>query len=129
MRRSIKLLCTILLFLLLLTSLRLLWMKNLSPEINLGASEAGMMDLSTFSADEEALYPLVGEWLYFSDELLTTEEIKAKRDEAQIKTYPQDWMEESVKKDYNYGTFYTELSMPDDLLDRKSTRLNSSHVS
>lgn len=91
-------------------------MKNLSPEINLGASEAGMMDLSTFSADEGALYPLVGEWLYFSDELLTTEEIKAKRDEAQIKTYPQDWMEESVKKDYNYGTFYTELSLPDDLL-------------
>src|SRR5690625_6738602 len=84
MKKSVKLTITIFVFLLALTGIRLLWMINVSPNLNFGESEAGVMDLSSFKS-EKALYPLAGEWLYYPDVLLSAEEIKKNPDKGHVK--------------------------------------------
>jgi len=115
MKKSIKLTLTIFVFFLALTGIRFLWMMNVSPKVNFGESEAGVMDLSSFESGK-ALYPLAGEWLYYPDVLLSADEIKKNPDKGHVKHYPQDWLEQSAIKDYNYGTFYTRLYIHDNLL-------------
>src|SRR5699024_6998870 len=117
MRKYLKLLFIIFIFFLLLTSLRLLWMKNLSFETFSGISEAGSLDLSTYSAQDETLYPLDGEWLYYPNELLTAEESKTKIHDDETRAYPHGWIEETETTEYKYGTFYMQLSLPDNLLE------------
>src|SRR5690625_2416416 len=115
MKKSIKLILAIFVFFLALTGIRFLWMMNVSPKVNFGESEAGVMDLSSFESGK-ALYPLAGEWLYYPDVLLSADEIKKNPDKGHVKHYPQDWLEQSAIKDYNYGTFYTRLYIHDNLL-------------
>src|SRR5690625_2892325 len=109
MNKRVKLIFTIIIFIIMLGVLRILWMSHLSPELYTGESEAGVMDLSTFSSEEVALYPLTGEWLYFPNELLTAEEITQNKQQAHVKAYPEDWLAEKDNNEFTYGTFYMQL--------------------
>lgn len=116
MNKRVKLIFTIIIFIIMLGVLRILWMSHLSPELYTGESEAGVMDLSTFSSEEVALYPLTGEWLYFPNELLTAEEITQNKQQAHVKAYPEDWLAEKDNNEFTYGTFYMQLFLPEYLV-------------
>lgn len=119
MKRTVKLLITVCVFFLIITSFRIIWIATVSPTLNLGESVPGAMDLSSFDS-EEALYPLFGEWIYYPDMLLTLEEIEQGiySDKSQQEHYPQGWLDQSTTKDYNYGTFHLRLSLHKNLLNK-----------
>lgn len=107
-----------LLFLMMLAGIRLLWISQLSPLIDIGKSIPGKMDFQE-TESEDTLFPLVGEWDYYPDVLLTTEEIKSKQygEITEKKYYPEGWLEESATKEYTYGTFHLQVTLQDNLLD------------
>ncbi|GAB2541335.1 ATP-binding protein [Gracilibacillus alcaliphilus] len=109
----------VLLFLILLTSLRFVWLDL----FDIGKSsfiQQGQVHLTEQEPEEQSIIKLKGEWGFYPEQLITPGEVN-QITSAQDKVYmefPDQWFTYIQDKKYTYGTFHLEATVDETFIQR-----------
>lgn len=112
MVRSYRLAFICLLLLVVLTGLRLLWVKVLFPLDESFRAEDGVIDLRGVELTERDLLTLDGEWEWYPDQLLTQQQLASNKQSPQYITVPGNWskaLNPDSGKALGYGTYHLRI--------------------
>ncbi|TSJ63572.1 response regulator [Allobacillus salarius] len=106
----IKLILIAVLFLVLLSTLRIGWLALFYDDVDQPQIQKGELDLTEWDSSTEVIN-LDGEWKFFPNHLTTTDQVSKHFDFVQV---PGEWGDHSVDENGslpNYGTYYLKLVM------------------
>ncbi|WP_152395979.1 hybrid sensor histidine kinase/response regulator [Paenibacillus guangzhouensis] len=104
---ALKYITIILLFLILLTGMRMTWSSFFTPS-EAPRAVRGVIDLRGITLDTRSTYPLNGEWEFYPDKLLTHASTKEQQAHTQFLQVPGNWNQawaNTSDSSYGYGTY------------------------